>query len=174
MKKILEQIKDLSLQYPHKVTLYPPADNALIKSYEKLLNVVFDEQLLQLYLFSNGISLMDYCISGFKNRKLIDFFNLNYSLWEGNLLLKEKFISFMITSKGDNFGLIYESNQKTYVVGYINNIYSQDYLIVGNSIEDFFTKFLHKISYILSVNEKDNYIEYIDDEFLPIDIRSWQ
>ena len=155
---IVDQIRTLSIKYPDKVSLYTPVSNEIIRSYEERLNVIFPKELYEIWRYSNGMGVLDYCINGVGNKRISDMFDSNYPIQKSE---EHVFLDFMGTSGGQSF---YVKLAKDNVVKEV--VISEDYLetskMVAPNLEVFFDQFFFRVDQLIQEMSSNDQIDYID------------
>jgi len=174
MEQLIKKIDELAKKYPSRIDLYPPiTDDNLFKSSERVLGISLSEQLIQLYKYSNGMGFVDYCLFGLNNNKIADLVRMNFDILSDENDLEQKFIVFMSTSAGEDFGLVYQNEKSSYVIGHREDSMSIEYKIIASTVEEFFEKFLYKIEIVLQRIQPSDPLMYFDDESLPASLKEW-
>ncbi len=176
MKGIISKIEYLSEKYPEQISLYTPVSKKDLLMIERILNIQLDQQLKELYLFSNGMSFVDYCVSGINNKKILNLSDINSHVtpYRGETFSHDGFplINFFGTSGGESYFYIHDEKDVNHKV---MKQYSMlgDKILIANSIEDFFEQFLDKMEILLKHIKKEDIIMYFDDDILPGNLSEW-
>ena len=164
MKDIIERIQILSKANSKWLDIYPGAPIDKIEEVERLLKYKINKDLKELYLFSNGISFIDYCFFGINNKKLLSILDINYtSISENNEFL------FMKPSGGEIYGLSTDNN-KNYVFVQKGMFTTQ---FIAHNIKEFFEIFLDKMEILLTYATDDEFPIYFDDPSVPESLSMW-
>jgi hypothetical protein len=168
---IYGRLRELSAKWK-SVVLFPPADvRRIYRSIGKLPGP-FDETLLSFYRLSNGASLLDYCVAGCKNRRLVDVADHTLGLWATNSMLALDFVAFMTTSAGQEFGYLDETERNgSHVVAVLPDLSSQGVLPISSSINRFFQVVVEKLENTSVTRPEALYIN--DPPSWPFELREW-
>ncbi len=176
MNDVIEKLEKLSVTND-SITLYKPLDlKNLYKGVGRTIGE-FNKELLELLKITNGASILDYCLLGFKNNKLgTDIDKLVYELWSSNDNLAGTFIGFMLDNIGGTFGYLIGSefeklNYKP--IGYSNPEEPEILYIIGSSFRNFFLNFLDDVKYTIESNDSTELLVNIEIENWPLDIDHW-
>lgn len=165
-----------SLSSHESITLY---QNVNLKTLYKGIGRVignFNKELLEVLKITNGASILDYCLLGFKNSQLgTDIDKFTMELWHSNDLLAGKMIPFMIDSSGGTFGYLINEfikpSQSAPII-YYSDLNPEYVYVIGSSFMSFFTSFLEDVKYTIN-NNKDGLLVSIEIEDWPLDISHW-
>ncbi len=171
MKAIYEELKSLQNKYPTWVNLFPPANPDNIIATERILEIDIDSKLKELYQFTNGFGIVDYCCLGVGNKKIANLLS-QYPL-DRKDGLNSKIITFMATSCGEDFAYFENTDSAYHRIYLIDRNIEGKAILIANNLEDFFIKFIYKIKILLSVIEDNDIIMYFDDEKLPDGLAMW-
>lgn len=162
MNKVIEKIQRLNSTYPNNIKLYAPVgDIKVFQQAEESLSVKVDNQLQQLYSFSNGLGCIDYCLYGFQNKEIGGFVDNVLDIWHANEDLEKKYVSFMGTSGGTDFGYLVNDEGLIHQVVLIRDLIDGNYEVIASSLEEFFNRFLDKIETVLKRMKPENIVDYI-------------
>jgi hypothetical protein len=165
------QLKELSAQ-AESIVLFPPADVRMMSRSVGKLPGPFDHQMLAFYGLSNGASLLDYCVAGCKNPRLIDVADHTLSLWAANDLLALDFIGFMTTSAGQEFGYLHDTESSgLHIVAVLPELSSGGVLPIASSVGRFFRSFVQKLATTIVTKPDSLYIA--DPPAWPFKLDEW-
>jgi hypothetical protein len=165
------RLRNLSVR-AKSVVLFPPADVRLMSRSVGKLPGPFDEELLSFYQLSNGASLLDYCVAGCKNPRLVDLADHTLNLWAANDLLALDFIGFMTTSAGHEFGYLHDTASKgSHVVAVLPELSAGGLLPIASSVSRFFQGFVRKLEMTVARNPDSLYIA--EPLEWPFELREW-
>ena len=150
------QIQKLASLFPSEVKLNNPLTSLQIEQFEMQLGYEIDQALKELYLFSNGISFIDYCIPRLAQLIRIHTF--------------ENKTSFLVTSGDEEY--FYHSNSKQKEVYRIETMLGEPRQVADN-VSQFLDKFLFKIELLLGYFRKEDIVLYFDDPDLPPGLSEW-
>src|SRR5688572_28827345 len=99
MNDIITKIEKLKKDFAKHIATYHPIDEKKIGEMGAYLGVKIDEDLKELYKYSDGIGFVDYVVFSISNKKIerLDLANTRQSLEQTNKL------EFMGTSCGKSF-----------------------------------------------------------------------
>lgn len=169
MEEIANRIKYLSRIYPKWIKLYPGVTSEALDEFEKRVSFKLDEQLKELYSFTNGFGIVDYSLLGINNKKI-------YGLAQEWMSRESKdALRIISTSGNEGFGYFLNQSIKEHIVYYdMYDIYGDHHRInVAHSIKDFFSIFLNKVEVLLYHIRDDDVVLYFDDPKLPLELNSW-
>lgn len=165
MKEIIQRLTALQENYSDRVKLYKPATEESIARTESILKMEIHPFLKQLYRFSDGITIIDYCLVGINNKKINNFLN------ENRLNAEEELI-FLGTSGKDEFAYSYHrENDDTKI--FFRDDYLEDWNLISESFDTFFDKFISKVEILLQNISPMDVVMYFDDESLSEDLSKW-
>src|ERR1044072_7105727 len=102
-------IDSFAKNYPKLVKTYKHASWVAIQSVDVLLDVKLHPFLKRIYEHSDGFGILDYCLTGCANKKIMSIASDNESLWECYPKLEKRFVDFMGTSACESFGYLVEA-----------------------------------------------------------------
>ena len=163
MKEIIEKIQFLKNKYPAWVKVYDPVNEDSIKQMEETLRFKINDELRKIYLYSDGLSFLDYCIPGVANKEI------------GQLippyLFAEHRLEFISTICGKRF-LLEPPVGNNSSVWFVEDDDTE--VIVARSMKDFFVKFLDKVDVLLvNFNPKRQSTAYFEDDTMPKSLSQW-
>jgi hypothetical protein len=166
-------IESLSKNYPKLITTYKPATWVAIQTLDVLLDGKLHPYLKSIYEYSDGLGLLDYCVLGCSNKKIMSLARDNDSFWAGYPELENRFISFMGTSACETFGYLVDVTDGSRPFGYNQNDRAEGgVLVISSSVEKFFQLFIQELERtIVTTNGKEQY--GITTENWPMDLNFW-
>ena len=165
-----QKLTELS-QYSSRIRLYPGTTMQFILRSEGHLPGSIVPELKDLYTFTNGASLLDYCLMGCKNRTLPDLAENTLSLWGLNHDLAGDFVGFIGTSSCQNFGYLLSISAPTGSHPVACFDHEEDrLLVISSSVGKFLEIFLDELE-----DTVKNYPDplYIVKENWPYDLGEW-
>ena len=173
----IEKVKILSEKHK-EIVLYPDVKTKVLFSGIGRVPGTFNKELIEFLKFTNGASIMDYCMLGFKNRQLgtdIDKFVLE--LWGSNDCLTGKVVGFMINSTGDTFGYLIGSEFETLSfknpIVYNNEQAPNELYVIGTSFNKFMNTFLNDVEQTILSSSEDLLLG-VELPNWPIDVEHWK
>lgn len=166
MEQIIEMLEISSSKYPERVKLYSAVKKDTLERTENMFKISLDKVYSDLLLYSNGFSIVDYCLIGFGNSEIADFTDTNM---EAINLNNERQFTFLGTSSGEEFYFIVKD--QGYEIFYDDG--TKNPLLIGSSFTDFFIKFLTKTVVLLEKILKTDVVAYFDDDNMPDSLQRW-
>ncbi|WP_158267560.1 SMI1/KNR4 family protein [Adhaeribacter arboris] len=170
MNKIIDEIIALQKQYPQLIKTFPLVNSRMVKFVEEFLSIKLDEQLLEIYNYSNGLSFLQYALVGINNKQMGSLLDLNQAVpdemytHDGN-----RYLTFM--SDGGGYYSYLDNPQEINHPVYIYNDESFKHKLIAPSIKEFFEYFLKRIPYVLENHLKNGeYLSIDDEEIIPSDL----
>lgn len=157
----LKKLENLATEHS-SISLYESASIKLIARCEGNIVGSIAPELKEIYKKTNGASILDYCLVGCKNHKLLDIAKNLDELWVSNEMLADDFVGFITNSMGENFG--YLRNVKTkngsHPVAYLHTLSSNGLIIIASSIGMFLNNFIDEVESTITNNPESLYIEH--------------
>ncbi len=171
MEFVFQQLRRLSGEFS-SVRLFPPADAKLMFRSSGRLPGELDPHLRRFFGYSNGATVLDYCVVGCKNRSLLDLADNTLSLWPLNNWLAGEFVGFVTNSVGENFGYLrrVEGDQGSHPVAYLRRPEDRFLFVVASSVERFFGNFVGDVADTLTRNPA---ALGVDSDGWPCDLSAW-
>jgi len=103
------KLKDLARDHD-LIRTYPPADPKMVNRRFSHIPGRPDQNLMEFFQYSNGASLLDYCIVGCNNRRIADLEHVRNGVYVRDWQRDRPFIPFVVTSVGEFFGYLVSSD----------------------------------------------------------------
>ncbi len=164
--RCFDKLLELQSSYPNQVKLYQPASEQQILITEKFLNTKLHKDLIDLYLFSNGLGIIDYCFLGNGNKKIANLIDANFTFTNSNNFDRQ--IEIIGTSVDESYFMNMNSGNI-----YLKATYEESLIHIASNFNDFLKEFIDKLEYLLSMITGDDII-YLDDDQLPEGFSEWK
>jgi len=161
------------------IKVYPPATADQIKQTESVLGLrlfEIDVGWLEFLKYSNGASILDYCLLGAMTTNIAsiteiynDFSSQKIYQWH-----KEHFISFLVSSQAMDIGFVRKGTWKR-CVAFMSNSDDNTVLPIASTFDTFMDSFLTDVKKTLlswkSFQTED--LPYSISDNWPLDLESW-
>ncbi len=169
MEKLKQNILELADRYPDQVRIYPPADSRKIAFAETYLGFELHPLLQEFYRFSNGLSIIDYCVCGVLGSKVM---NLHGANLRGGVETRHGNVMELVGTSGDEKYCQIVSGEKN--GGMVRQeTMMGDYHYIADDLESFFERFLAKSNILLEHFKPEDIVLYFDDPSLPAGMDEW-
>ncbi|QMU31230.1 SMI1/KNR4 family protein [Adhaeribacter radiodurans] len=168
MDKIINGIVALKKQYPQLIRTFPPVDSRMVKFVEEFLSIKLDEQLLEIYRYSNGLSFLQYALVGINNKQMGNLLDLNQAIPDEMYTLNgNRYLAFMSDAGSGDYSYL-DNSQEVYHPVHFYNGESFNHNLIASSVQMFFGFFLERIPYVLENYLKNGeYLSIDDEEIIP-------
>lgn len=170
--QLSDKIDILKNFHNERLKFYNPVDmKMLFRSEGRIPGGKIPQDLRDFYKITNGASVLDYCMVGCKNTKLLDIAKNTLEIWDSKDELSCKFIGFITTSSAQNFGYLLEYEYKnSFPVAYVDSLEEERIIVISSTVEMFLNAFFDEVQETISVSPESLYIQR---ENWPVDLMYW-
>jgi hypothetical protein len=133
-----------------------------------------DQHLTEFFEYSNGASLLDYCVVGCNNRRIADLEHVRNGIYVRDWQRDRPFIPFVVTSAGEFFGYLVSSDSihdsSVHPVAYCGDPENDSPILISSSVARFLLGLLDDVEVQLS---RDPSSVSVDLEGWPCVLEHW-
>ncbi len=174
MTEIYSRLHDLAAAYKW-VRTYPPAQPKMVIRRFSAITGRADQHLSDLYMHTNGASLLDYCVVGCGNKRIAELQPVRDKIAVHDWKRDRIFVPFVVTSGGQVFGYLVSSNRihdsATHPVSYCEDPENDEPLLIASTVERFFHGFLDAVEDQL---RRDPESLFVEAGKWPLDLAYWK
>lgn len=173
MEDILRKLTALANQ-SSQISLYQSNIRDIAKGIGRIIGK-FDSELFDFLKLTNGAKIFDYRILGFKSGRMgVDMDKYCFDLWAINHRLAGRFVPFVATSTGENFGYLIDIFDELgrHPVVYYSSCEEDHFYVVGSSFHPFMNTFLDDVQKTLD-SSQGGFVIGIDDPEWPRTVSHW-